>query len=292
MPVVAAGWPAVPQVVHQGLADHGRQRERGRVPGLAAGDGQPVAPPVDVVQGQGRHLAGPQPVGHQQQQDRVITLAAGGAAVDAAEHQCHLRPGDRPRDVRQPVGRRPLHRLAQVGGHQPLAVRIPQEHAQHPAAAPHRRLGQARPGALGDERAEDRRRQLRQPGDADPVQVGLEAGQVMPVAHDRLRAQAALGGQVLEEPRHRAGEGQLTVRPAGALEAGQHDRQHLLDRAADLRSGIPATAERSHPHRDETVDMSGQVRRHRGAAQAGELPERHQHRDPAQHRPGAIALLR
>jgi hypothetical protein len=171
-------------------------------------------------------------------------------------------------------------------------MRIPQEHAQHPAAAPHRRLGQPCPGALGDERAEDRRRQLRQPGNANPVQVGLETGQVMPVAHDRLRAQAALGDQVLEEPRHRPGEGQITARPASALETGQHDRQHLLDRAADLPSRLLATAERGHPHRDEAIDMSGQVRRRRGATHPGELPERHQHRDPAQHRPGAIALLR
>jgi hypothetical protein len=171
-------------------------------------------------------------------------------------------------------------------------MRIPQEHAQHPAAPAHRCLGQASRGTLGDERAEDRRRQVLQPGDADPAQVGLEAGQVMPVAHNRLRAQATLGGQVVEESRHQAGEGQLTARPAGALETGQHDRQHLLDHAANLCSRRPATAKRTHPHRDETIDVSGQVRRHQGAAHLGELPERHQHRDPAQHRPGAIPLLR
>jgi hypothetical protein len=108
----------------------------------------------------------------------------------------------------------------------------------------------------------------------------------------RCSSQAPLGGQVVEEPRRRAGERQLTARPAGALETGQDDGQHLLDAAADLRSSLPATAERSHPHRDEIIDVSGQVRRRRGAAPAGELPERHQHRDPAQHRPGAIALLR
>jgi hypothetical protein len=97
-----------------------------------------------------------------------------------------------------------------------LAVRVAEEHAQHPAAGPHRRPGQACPGALGDERAEDRRRQLRQTGDADLVQVGLGPGQVMPVAHDRFRAQAALGGQVLEEPWHRAGEGDLGPSPLAA----------------------------------------------------------------------------
>ena len=82
------------------------------------------------------------------------------------------------------------------------------------------------------------------------------------------------------------------MRPAGALEAGQDHRQHLLDRAADFGSGIPATAVRGHPHGDEIVDVSGQVRQGRGAAPAGELPERHQRLDVAQHRPGAIALLR
>jgi hypothetical protein len=153
-------------------------------------------------------------------------------------------------------------------------------------------LARPAPRALGDERTEDRRRQLRQAGDAEPVQIGLEAGQVMPVGHDRFGAQAALGGQIAEEPRHRAGEGQLTARPAGALEIGQDDRQHLLDRAADLDSGTWATAVRGHPHGGETVDMSGRVRQHQGAAPTGELPERHQQRNPAQHRPGAIALFR
>jgi len=261
------------------------------MPGLAPGDGQPVAPPVDVVQGQRRHLAGPQPVGHQQQQDRVITLAARSAAVDGAEHQPGLLPGDGPRDAGQLVGRRPLYGLAQVGCQQALAARVAEEHAQHPADGPHRRPGQARTGALGDERAEDRRRQVLQPGDADLLQVRLEARQVMPVTHDRLRAQAALLGQVLEEPRHRAGEGQLTARPAGALEAGQDHRQHLPGRATDLGSGSPAAAPRGHPHSDEIIDVSGQVRHGRGAAPARELPERHQRLDMAPHRPGAIAPL-
>ena len=261
------------------------------MPGLAPGDGEPVAPPVDIVQGQRRHLAGPQPVGHQQQQDRVITLAARSTPVDGAEHQPDLLPGDGPRDAGQLVGRRPLYGLAQVGGQQALTARIAEEHAQHPADGPHRRPGQARTGALGDERAEDRRRQVLQPGDADLLQVGLEARQVMPVGHDRLRAQAALVGQVLEEPRHRAGEGQLTVRPACALEAGQDHRQHLLDRAADFGSGSPAAAVCGRPHSDEITDVSGQVRQGRGSAPTGELPERHQRLDMTPHCPGAIASL-
>ena len=81
------------------------------------------------------------------------------------------------------------------------------------------------------------------------------------------------------------------MRPAGALEAGQDHRQHLLDRAADLSSGIPAAAVCGHPHGDEIIDMSGQVRQSRGAAPASELSERHQRLDMAPHCPGAIALL-
>ena len=62
------------------------------------------------------------------------------------------------------------------------------------------------------------------------------------------------------------------MRPAGAREAGQNDHQHLLDWAADLRGDIPGrdaapgTVVRGHSRGDETVDMSGQVRRHRGVA--------------------------
>ncbi len=59
-------------------------------------------------------------------------------------------------------------------------------------------------------------------------------------------------------------EEQLTVRVAGASEAGQNERQHPRDRAADLRSAIPGrdastpgTAARGNPHDDDSVDVSG-----------------------------------
>ena len=52
---------------------------------LALGDDQPASLPVDVIQRQGR-TSGTKAVG-QRQQDRVTALAAGGAAVDGAEHQ-------------------------------------------------------------------------------------------------------------------------------------------------------------------------------------------------------------
>jgi hypothetical protein len=106
-----------------------------------------------------------------------------------------------------------------------------------------------RADTLGDECAEDRRRQLRQPGDADPVQIGLETGQVMPVGNDRFRAQAALGGQVLEEPGTVMAKGSSRRGRPMRSKPGSTHRQHLLDCAADVRSRLLATAERCHPHR-------------------------------------------
>lgn len=97
-----------------------------------------------------------------------------------------------------------------------------------------------------------------------------------------------------------AAEERLKVRPAGAREAGQDATASICSagprisvatsRARD--ASTDGTSVRGHPCDDETVDVSGQVCRHRDAAQAGELPERYSRRDPARHRPGAVALLR
>ena len=80
-------------------------------------------------------------------------------------------------------------------------MRVAQEHAQHPAQQTDARLGQAGPGALRDERADQRWRELNQLFDPDSSEVTLEAPQVAPVALDRGRAKTALTQQVLEEPR-------------------------------------------------------------------------------------------
>ena len=130
------------------------------MPGLALRNSQPLPLPVDVVERQRRDLAAAQTVADQQQQDRVIPLPAGGATIHTGEHPLHLGPRDRPRDIGEPVDLRPLHRAAQIAGEHTFAVRVAQEHPQHPAGLPNRRLGQPSRAAFGDERGKHRRRQL------------------------------------------------------------------------------------------------------------------------------------
>ena len=71
-------------------------------------------------------------------------------------------------------------------------MRVAQEHAQHPAADTNGRLAQAAAGELGDERADQRRGELAQLPDPDPVQIRLEPPQVVAVLADRRRAKPAL----------------------------------------------------------------------------------------------------
>jgi hypothetical protein len=175
-------------------------------------------------------------------------------------------------------------------------VRVAQEHPQHAAALPDRRLGQAGPGTLGDKRAEQRRGQLTQPGDADSLQVGLEPVEMVPVTGDRRGPQATLGCEVLEEPRDRTAERDRVMRPAGGLEPGNDEFEQLLDRAADvLGQGLahPAAgvAGLTGPLGHEGIDVARQVRQRPGALQAGELPEGDQQRHPPPHAPGAVAPI-
>lgn len=265
--------------------------------GLAFGDGQPIALPVDVVEGQRRHLAATKAVGHEQHQDGVVPLPARRAPIDATEHPFHLGPRDRARDAREPVDLRPLDRAAEVAPDDTLAVGESQEDAQHPTAIADRRLGQPCPGALGDEGAEDCRGQLLQTSDAEVVQVGLEAVQVMPVGANRGRPKTTLAFEVLEEPRHRVGKGDVTVPAAAALEAREDHPKHLLDRATELLGGRAlvhgATAATTLPLCDSLghvgIDVIGQILHRPSAPLVSELAEGDQERHPMPHGLGAIA---
>ena len=94
---------AVLQIVHERFPDRPRERERGRVPGLALRHPEALAPPIDVIQRQRGDLSATQPVGDQQHQDRPVTLAARRAAIHPGQHPADLLPGDRPRDARQAI---------------------------------------------------------------------------------------------------------------------------------------------------------------------------------------------
>ena len=170
------------QVVDDGLADHGRERERRRVAGLALRDRQALTLPVDVVEGERGDLPAAQAIGDQQQQDRVVPPARRGPAVDTGQDPVDLVPGDRPRDARQPVDLRPAHGAAQIAGEDTVPVRRSAGTPAAPRPVAHRALGQPGASAFDDEGAQDRRRELLDRGDTDPPQVGLEALEVVPIA--------------------------------------------------------------------------------------------------------------
>ena len=94
-------------------------------------------------------------------------------------------------------------------------------------------------------------------------QVVLEAVQMVLVSTDRHRPKTTLGGQVLEKPWCHVEERRPSVRPTPAVETGNSQLQHLLDRAAHLPAhSIVVTTTMStlltrRPPRDERIDMNG-----------------------------------
>ena len=84
--------PALLQVVEDRLAYDWRQRIDRHVVGLAFAHVQPLALPVEVIEGQAGDLAGAQPVCDEQQQDGVVPPADRRAAIDRLEHAPDLVP--------------------------------------------------------------------------------------------------------------------------------------------------------------------------------------------------------
>jgi hypothetical protein len=202
--------------------------------GLAFGDCQTLALPVNVVEGERGDFPAAQAVGDQQQQDDVVALARFGPSVDPGQDSVDIGPGDGTRDVREPVYLGPPDGSAQVAAQHALAVRVAQEHSQDASTVAHRGLGQPRAGTFDDEGPEDRRREVLDRLDADPPQVGLEGLEVMAVAEHRGRTKAAFLDQVVEEARHVIGERLGVVGSAARLESRKNDREHLLDRTSNL----------------------------------------------------------
>lgn len=267
------------------------------MPPLPFRDGETLSLPIDVVQRERRDLTTPQAVDDQQQQNGVVPLPARRATVDAGEHPLYLGPGDRPGDGGQPIRLRPVDRVGQITPQDALAVRVAQEHPQDAAALPHRRLGQPQASALGHERAQQLRGQFAD-GRADPDEIDLEAVQVVAIRLDRRRAKSPLVDQVLEEPGNRCGERQRSAAPTRRFEAGQHDREHLLDQDPDIlgqgRACHAITTDTSalgNPLSNEPLDVVRQIHHRGGAAGTGELPESDQRRDTVGHVPRAIPVL-
>jgi hypothetical protein len=156
------------------------------------GDRQALTFPVDVVEGEGGDLPAAQAVGDQQQQDRVVTPACCGPAVDTGEDPVDLGPGDRAGDARQLVGLRPAHGVTQIARQDPFVVRVAHEHPQRTGCVADGALGRSGADAVDDEGAQDHRREFLDRGETDSPQVGLEALEVVPIAEHRGRPKATL----------------------------------------------------------------------------------------------------
>jgi hypothetical protein len=262
--------------------------------GLAFRDRQTPTFPIDVIEFERSDLTPAKPVGHQQQQDRVVTLADRGAPIDSTQDTVDVIPRDRPRHVRESIHLRPTDRGAQVAGEDPGAIGEPDEHSQHPSALPDRASRQPDTGAFNHERGHQRRGQLRHPG-ADPMQVCVEPVEMMPILIDRRGAQPSFVNEILDETRHLIGQGKRARRPARRHELSQDSRQHLLDRSPNLFRHRPlrtvAPMMRSDPGRDETLDEPREIGDRRSAVRSGVLTERVHGRDSPPHRLEAIAVL-
>ena len=78
------GWPRMLEIVHQGRAHIGGQREPFMARALAAHE-HLAAFPIHVVQGQGPHFTSAQPESRQEQEDRVIPHTGRRPAITAAQ---------------------------------------------------------------------------------------------------------------------------------------------------------------------------------------------------------------
>jgi hypothetical protein len=125
---------------------------------------------------------------------------------------------------------------------------------------------------------------------------------VVPVAIHRGWTKSPLLDQVVEEAGGDIAERLTMVGPARRLEAGHHNRQHLLDRAADLlrhRSRRAGCMVGCDTLVNERLDMCRQIADGMRTAPAGELaegePDRHAAPDtlravPAACHPGDVRL--
>jgi hypothetical protein len=138
---IGRGRPTVLEIIEDRITDDRGQRIRGRMAALPLRNVQPLIAPIHIVESQRRDLASTQTVRNQQQEDRIIATAYGGAPIDLREHASDLLPGHSARNPGQAMGLGCAHRSAQVLGDVSVPMEVAQEDAQHPASIPDTRLG-------------------------------------------------------------------------------------------------------------------------------------------------------
>ena len=188
----------------------GRQRERGRMAGLAFRDGQTLPLPVDVVQCRERRSHVRAARRSPTQQHRVVPFASPGAPVDAGQDRptsSHEIDGERRESIHLRPPDSALRSLARTL-HGPRSGGTPAT----PRRVPHRGPGQPGSRAFHHERGHQRRGRLRRLR-VDPLQVGLEPVEMMTILIDRRWPQAPLA-RLLDEAGHLVGERHRIASPA------------------------------------------------------------------------------
>src|ERR1700746_1380607 len=91
------------QIIQDRLAGNGCQWVNRRVICLSPSDVKPITLPIDIVQRQCCDLASTQPIGHKQQENRVIAPTNWSPTVYRLEQPPHFVPGDGARQIGQPI---------------------------------------------------------------------------------------------------------------------------------------------------------------------------------------------
>ena len=128
---------AAAQVGGDRLADIDRQRQLVHPVTLAVNRDLP-SPPVQVLQAQRRHLAGPEPESQYQDDHRIVTSAAGATPIASPQQGLGLGRSDALRQQRPPPPRYRQGRRRQVAIDEADEVAVAEKRTQRAPVAPHR----------------------------------------------------------------------------------------------------------------------------------------------------------
>ena len=129
--------PAAAQVGGNRLADIDRQRQLVHPVTLSVNRDLP-SPPVQVLQVQRRHLAGPEPEPQYHDDHRIVTPAAGATPIASPQQGLGLGRRDALRQQRPPPPRYRQGRRRQVAIDEADEVAVAQKRTQRAPVAPHR----------------------------------------------------------------------------------------------------------------------------------------------------------
>jgi len=116
----------VAQIGGEGLSHVDRQGQESGLATLAA-NGYQALLPIDVLQVQSDHLAGPEPQPGKQQQNRVVPSADGRLSITTIQHPLHRICGKEFGEGRERPSWDGRHAGRQIGGHVSAVQQVTEE---------------------------------------------------------------------------------------------------------------------------------------------------------------------